>query len=284
MQGVKLEIPEITVRRLAAEQSDTMAAKSLGIAVSSFFLLRKRYGIPSFTRSTGCRRSLRDGKLLKPGEGIAHPWHSDLYVGCFERIDSPAKAYFLGLLAADGHTSLKPNAKFVSIELQQPDDAVLNELSALLRLNRGAQSLLREGKKPSGRLLIHSRELTESLIRGGITENTETHSLRVHVPPDLRSHCVRGLLDGDGHISARKKSLYLCGCSESIAATVTQWADEQLGIQAACKWRSLPSGKRFFTLTFGGRPRDVLKWAYAPGGPRIPRKEVQADLWLSMYE
>ena len=72
--------------------------------------------------------------------------------------------------------------------------------------------------------------------------------------------------------------------SDTMAATVTQWADEQLGIQAACKWRSLPSGKRFFTLTFGGRPRDVLKWAYAPGGARIPRKEVQADLWLSMCE
>lgn len=284
MQGVKLEIPVETVRRLASEQSDTMAARSLGISVSSFFLLRKRYGIPSFTRKTGCRRSLKDGRLLQPGEGIAHPWQQGLDVVCFESIDTPAKAYFLGLMAADGHTSMKPNAKFFSIELQQPDDDVLRELASLVRSTREPRKMERKGKKPSGRLLVHSRQLTESLIARGITENTEEHSVPTDLAPEFRGACLRGLLDGDGHIDATKKSLYLCGCSDAIATTSSQWVKEELGIEAAIKWRVLPSGKRFFVLTFGGRPRDVLKWAYCSEGPVIARKKAQADLWLSMCE
>jgi hypothetical protein len=264
--------------------SDIMAARSLGISVSSFFLLRKRFGVPSFTKATGCRRSLQDGRVLQPGEGTAHPWHRDLYVNCFESIDCPEKAYFLGLLAADGHTSLKRNAKFVSIELQCPDHEVLHGLASLLRLNREIEYTNRKGKKPSGRLLVHSRLLVESLIRQGITENTEKHALLADVPTSMRRHCVRGLLDGDGHISAKKKSLYLCGCSEAIAAKVTEWVDAELGLKTATRWRVLPSGKRFFSLTFGGRPREILKWAYRAGGPVIKRKKEQADLWLSMCE
>lgn len=280
MQGIKLEISEEVVRKLASEWSDVQAAKQLGIATSSFFLLRKRYGIPSFTRSTGCRRSLQGGQLLRPGQGTAHPWHKDLKVDCFQSIDSPDKAYFLGLLAADGHTSLKRNAKFTSIELQFPDAEVLDELARLVNYKGGCEMITRKGKRPSGRLLIHSRLLTESLVSQGITLNTEQHFLPGSIPSELRGHCLRGLLDGDGHISAKKKSLYLCSCSQAIISTVSTWVAEELSVETVVHSRILPSGKTFFTMTFGGKPREILQWTYGAGEPYIKRKKLEADTWI----
>lgn len=284
MQGVKLEISEETVRKLASEWSDTQAAKLLGIATSSFFVLRKRHGIQSFTKSTGCRRSLQGGQLLHPGQGTAHPWHRDLRVDCFQNIDSPDKAYYLGLLAADGHTSLKPNAKFTSIELQFPDADVLNGLAKLLNYRGSCERVTRKGKRPSGRLLIHSRLLTESLVSQGITLNTEQHFLPSTIPRELRGHCLRGLLDGDGHISAKKKSLYLCSCSQAIIFTVSSWVAEGFSVEPVIHSRVLPSGKSFFTMTFGGKPRKILQWTYGAGAPCITRKKLEADTWIEMVK
>lgn len=284
MQGIRLDVPEETVRSLASELSDTHAAERLGIARSSFFLLRRRYGVSSFTRGTGCRQSPSSGKLLRPGEGTAHPATRGIAVDCFETIDSPEKSYYLGLLAADGHASIKPNAKFVAIELQEPDCEVLSGLARLLGSSRGLERINRKGKKPSGRLRVHSRPLVESLVSRGITLNTEEHFIPDDLPREFRPHCLRGLLDGDGHIDAASKNLYLCSCSEPIITSVTQWALEDLGLEASVRSRILPSGKRFYYLTFGGEPRKVLKWAYGAPGPVIARKKEEADLWLSMCE
>jgi hypothetical protein len=284
MQGVKLEVSPEAVRSLASRLSDTAAAKELGVAVSSFFLLRKRYGIPSFTQSTGCRRSLRDSRLLRPGEGVRHPQHLSLRVDCFDAIDSPEKAYYLGLLAADGHVNLSPKGKYVSIELQEPDAVVLEGLERLLGCSGKIRRMARSGKKPSRRLLVHSRELAESLFRQGITLSTEEHWVPAGLPAALRPHCLRGLLDGDGHICFRKKSLYLCSCSLKLIEVVQGWVSECLGIEAPRRSRILPSRKLFHCLTFGGRPRNVLEWAYGSGGVAIPRKKAEADLWLSRFE
>jgi hypothetical protein len=284
MQGIKLEVSPEVVRQLASRLSDTAAAKELGIAVSSFFLLRKRYGIPSFTRSTGCRRSLKDSRLLAPGEGTRHPQHLDLKVDCFEVIDSPGKAYYLGLLATDGHVSSAPKGKYMSIELQEPDAQVLDGLEHLLCCSGKIRRIVREGKKPTRRLLVYSRELVESLMRQGITLNTEDHYVPRDMLPSLRPHCLRGLLDGDGHICSRKKALFLSGCSDDLLDTAISWVADALGIKAVKRSRILPSGKPFHTITFGGRPRDVLEWAYGAGGIAVPRKKAEADLWLSMFE
>ena len=281
MQGTKLEIPKETVEELAGHLSDTQAARKLGIAVSSFFLLRKRYGVQSFTRKTGCRRSLEDGRLLMPGTGTRHPQHQDLDVDCFESIDSEEKAYFLGLLATDGHIVIGDRGKYVSIELQEPDCNVLSGLGRLLRCPERIQRIERSGKKPSGRFRVYSRELAESLVRRGISTRTEEHVVPRDLPPHLRPHCLRGILDGDGHICSRKKSLYLCSCSHGLIEVVAGWVKEGLGLALSRKERILPSGKAFHVVTFGGGPRKVLAWAYGGSSVGIARKKAEADLWLS---
>lgn len=264
--------------------SDTLAAKELGIAVSSFFLLRKKYGIPSFTESTGNRRARRSGKILLPGEGVAHPQHKDLRAETFDSIDSEAKAYFLGLMASDGHTNWDSDGKYISIELQDPDSEILVKFAELLNYKGGIERLSRKGKKPSGRLRVYSADLTRSLIGQGISETTETHSASDDIPRNLRNHFLRGLIDGDGHVKASTKSLNFTSASESLVITVSKWCLEEFNIKTSVKVSILKSGKLFYRITFGGKPKTILEWIYLNSSVYIDRKKVQAETWLSLVK
>jgi hypothetical protein len=281
MQGVKLDISEAVIRQLASEQSDTWASRKLGIAVSSFFLLRKKYGIPSFTSKTkGARRSLVDGRLLRKGEGIAHPCTAGLRSDFFDCIDTPEKAYFLGLMATDGHTEWKPQGKFLSLELQERDGAIVKRFAELLNAEHKIERIAREGKKPTTRVRIYSSRLTAALMGHGVTLDTETQFLPASLRSDLRRHCIRGVLDGDGHIDAKKGSCYICGCSSALMSTVADWLREELGIEAKLKSLRLKSGKTFYQLLFSGRPAVVLAWAYENQTLSIERKSAEAEKWL----
>ncbi len=284
MQGTKISIDKEKIQELASQYSDTLAAKELGIAVSSFYLLRKKHGIPSFTQSTGNRRARKTGKILQPGEGVAHPQHANLKTDAFEVIDTEAKAYFLGLLAADGHSSWKPDAKFISIELQKPDSKVLKKLAELVNYEGYLESINREGKKPSERLLIYSRDLTLSLIKNGISATTETHFVSSTLPRMFRKDFLRGLIDGDGHVKFSGKALNLGTCSKVLVEEVSAWCLEEFQIVTSVTVKTLNSGKLFYTVTFGGKPRVILNWMYANASVYIERKKIQAELWLSLVE
>lgn len=281
MQGVKLEIDQSVIAKLAACHSDTQAARHLGIAVSSFFLLRKRYGIPSFTAQTGNRKSLQDGKLLRPGEGTAHPRSRNLNKRCFASIDEPAKAYFLGLLAADGHVVNTSKGRYMAIELKEPDCAVLLHLTRLLESRKKLEQLNRPGKQPSGRIRIYSSELVKDLLECGINSRKEGRFAPPGLSAELRGCYLRGLLDGDGHVLAKKRSLYLCSTSLPIIESVRMWTKEVFGANCAVKQRTLQSGKDFYVITFGGAAQQVLAWAYKAEGPSIERKKREALQWLT---
>lgn len=282
MQGIKLQFTEETIRQMAERYSDTQAAKRLGIAVSSFFLLRKKYGVPSFTKTTGNRRARGTGELLLPGQGVAHPHQSGLKSDWFHSIDTDEKAYFLGLLTADGHTHLSADGKFFRIELQDPDASVLAQFAASLGSSRPIEGVRRAGKKPSGRLTVYSRPLVEDLTRQGVTSDKPSRFAPPELSSVLRGAYLRGLLDGDGHINAAKKMLNLGSCSLLVIQVVSDWTSEKLSVQPKIHRRKLPSGLDHYRLSFGGVPREVLGWAYSGTGPRIARKQEQADLWMSI--
>lgn len=284
MQGTKINIEKERIQTLARQYSDTLAAKELGIAVSSFYLLRKKHGIPSFTQSTGNRRARKTGRVLQPGEGVAHPQHANLKIDAFEVIDTESKAYFLGLLAADGHSSWKPDAKFFSIELQKPDSKVLKKLAELVNYAGSLESINREGKKPTERLLIYSSDLTLSLIKNGISETTETHFASNLLPKKFRKDFLRGLIDGDGHVKFSTKALNLTTCSKAIVESVSAWCLEEFGIVTSVTFKTLNSGKLIYTVTFGGKPRVILDWIYTNAAVYIERKKIQSEIWLSLVE
>lgn len=132
----------------------------------------------------------------------------------FEIIDTPQKAYFLGLMYADGYVShskrLLGNNKIyicykMSISLQEQDKSILelfkrelkrpNELIKIINkdisINRAIQYCF----------TVSGQKIHDDLVKHGCVENKSLIlQFPKTVPEKLMSHFIRGYFDGDGCI------------------------------------------------------------------------------------
>lgn len=122
----------------------------------------------------------------------------------FESIDTEDKAYFLGLLYADGCAS--SHKQCITIALQEDDIDILQKFNSciksenpLLKLNntRG------EPYKQQYRLCIYSKKMYEDVIKLGCIPNKSYYlefPTENQVPKELVRHFIRGYFDGDGSV------------------------------------------------------------------------------------
>lgn len=128
----------------------------------------------------------------------------------FNKIDSPDKAYFLGLLYADGYVHEK--TKKVTLSLQEEDGYILELMRIKLNHSKSLKYKIRDiTRKPLYTLQLCSIELVKDLINLGCIQ-AKTFKIQFpteeQVPKEFQSHFIRGYFDGDGCISYRvdKKS------------------------------------------------------------------------------
>lgn len=116
----------------------------------------------------------------------------------FDKIDTEDKAYFLGLLYADGCITLNT----VSISLIETDRQILEAFSKALNSNKPLQYVIKEGnRKPQYTLSITNQQIIKSLNKLGITPRKSfTCKFPKNLPKSLVRHFIRGIFDGDGNI------------------------------------------------------------------------------------
>lgn len=131
---------------------------------------------------------------------------NDKYFDC---IDTPLKAYFLGLIYADGWICANSNTRNYEfgIELQSEDKYVLeklnNELGGLNIISHKEPQIryINGYKANSGHsdvLRIYSKPLVLSLKSNGIETNKTNKNIYPIVPNNLFFDWLRGYIDGDG--------------------------------------------------------------------------------------
>lgn len=131
----------------------------------------------------------------------------------FKKIDSPFKAYFIGLMLTDGWVTNR-NA----IGLSMTDEDVIEFVCK----NFGKKPA--EIKKPGNRKLQYrfmmcSERIVEELRRFGIVERK---SLTLQPPRLKRSeveyipYLIRGIIDGDGWIRKDGKEFFICSMSKDF--------------------------------------------------------------------
>ena len=122
----------------------------------------------------------------------------------FSDIDTEQKAYWLGLLWADGHISKTaprcsgPNR--LRITQKEQETALLEKFLEDLSSNYELKSNISQYGTISSQLDINSRPLCQSLERLGFAKKDQ----RCHIPKipaNLNRHFVRGYFDGDGCLS-----------------------------------------------------------------------------------
>jgi len=154
----------------------------------------KHRGIPSRNNSTACRK-------YKLNENY------------FETIDTEHKAYFLGLLYADGCNHL--NRTCVSLELQEEDSYLLETFSDAIYLQKRQLHLISSTSpniKNRYRFVIAHKKISEDLHELGCVPR-KTFVLKFpteeQVPSHLIKHFIRGYFDGDGSIGIYKNDRWL---------------------------------------------------------------------------
>lgn len=119
----------------------------------------------------------------------------------FDTINTEAKAYFLGLMFADGYVYDTCNNACVA--LQEEDRYILSAFSqAVYSKDR---TLFLDKKNPRWkqqyRICFHSKILRDALISHGcVPRKSLVLDGPIGVPDSLIHHFIRGFFDGDGHM------------------------------------------------------------------------------------
>ena len=203
----------------------------------------------------------------------------------FEVIDSPEKAYILGLLYSDG--SNNPKKGTVSISLQEEDYELLEQIRILINSEKPLEYLDYSNKHDFGysyknqyRLLLFSSKICKDLENLGVYPNK---SLKVKFPTFLEdqyySHFVRGVFDGDGSIYSYYKNENNTPVIVTITATndfcqgLKLYIENHLGIHCGIYEASCHNGiTKVFSLSGRNLPKVFLDWMYKDATIYLQRK------------
>lgn len=127
----------------------------------------------------------------------------------FEKINTERKAYWLGLLYADGYNSSKTQyesstkGKSVELDLQDSDEHILKEFLKDVPFGK-----IKKYNDYSYRLIFNSKKFSEDLDKLGCTRN-KTSSIEFPNNSILEeqyiNHFIRGYFDGDGCVWEGKR-------------------------------------------------------------------------------
>lgn len=122
----------------------------------------------------------------------------------FNNINTPEKAYVLGLLYADGSNNEQKG--LVTIVLKENDHNILQKISDLIQPLKPVKFF--EGKTNICHLQFACKEISQDLAKWGCVQNK---TFKITFPDWLEesyySHFMRGYIDGDGHISKAVKNM-----------------------------------------------------------------------------
>lgn len=150
--------------------------------------------ISSFLRTHGIK--------LRPDKGNVH---------YFDTIDSYAKAYIVGFIAADGALVKTKTTTSLTITIKYEDKAVLEFIKSEIGNEHKLQEIVRPSSfDPSKtihhiRYVISDRYITQALNRLGITSNKSLSMGNIikNIPYEYRDAFIIGYFDGDGSVTIR---------------------------------------------------------------------------------
>lgn len=195
----------------------------------------------------------------------------------FDIIDSEEKAYFLGLLYADGCNNIKKGV--VSIGLKESDKDLLQKLNNLIQPDKPLQfcdkSYIRsrkgfENSQNQYTIVISSRHISNSLVELGVYK-AKTFKLKFptlyQVPKHLQSHFLRGYCDGDGYIGKSQISFV---STREFCEKVESLIKEELNINSYIRQRGI---KNVYELSLNNKAcRTFLKFIYNDANIYLKRK------------
>jgi intein/homing endonuclease len=283
--------------RLSKQQKLELIKDYLTGNYSCCFLSKKYKIVPSSVRKILIRNNIpifNDLSKLKRKYTLNEHY--------FDTIDTEAKAYFLGLMYADG-CNVKDNNDIV-LALQERDKYILETFQKELGSNRPLRFIERNLQNPKWqnvyRLCITSLTLSNQLTKLGCMPN-KTFLLKFpteeSIPSHLLRHFIRGYFDGDGCFSTfikYYKHIKDDGYSELKQYKVSFASTENFcqGVAKIMKKdndfyygiRKVTNGKIYTLDIFGKKTIEILDWLYLDATIYLERKYNKYILEKSLLE
>ena len=194
--------------------------------------------------------------MSKRKEGVDYP----LYVkhDYFDHIDSERKAYFLGLIYADGciNTSKNGRQMYLTISLQIQDKYLLDELCKDIMPTRTVKvyhppAIKSRGWQERAVFKVSSDKICNAIVTQGCGPNKSRLGMQcMLIPSKYWSHFVRGFFDGDGCIYIHEpKYKYVRKTTRKIAKGYTPTLRKRITLCSTSKpflqaildsWKQVP--------------------------------------------
>jgi predicted DNA-binding protein YlxM (UPF0122 family) len=198
----------------------------------------------------------------------------------FDKINTEGKAYFLGLLYADG--CLRKNSFTFQIVLQERDKHILNSFKKELEFNGKLKFVNRKKEYKNNQnqylLVISSKKIYKSLLGLGLYPNK---SLTLKFPdnkimPDrFLNHFVRGYFDGDGSASIlpnNQKYISIIGTNQFLLKLKSIIENKKL-VRNKTKLIPSPSKNMSYYKVGGNKQiKPLINWLYKDATFFLKRK------------
>lgn len=214
----------------------------------------------------------KSGFSIRTRAGIKNPTLKHDY---FSKIDTEYKAYYLGLLYADGTIEIRDKSQpQLRIELKTNDKYILEILKNELQ----SDNKISDTKKGCCRFGVHSNQLVQDLSNYKIVPN-KSHKLDRLITLDepYMSHFIRGIFDGDGWVYKRQYSLTIgfCGTKEAMESIEEYLRDklDLLKVKVGCYSKKAP----FFTHSSKISAKKIYDYLYNDSSIYLKRKKFIFD-------
>jgi hypothetical protein len=192
----------------------------------------------------------------------------------FAVVDTPEKAYWLGILITDGYVVEPGRVGSPLVGLQMTDREAAEGFRGFLGLQNPVLRIEPRGERHQTmyRAVCHSRRMAHDLARFGVVPRKSHVTFLPLLSEELMPHLIRGIFDGDGTASRRSDGQLLVGfCgSERLVAEVRMWLICRLGVSDN---RIHENGTiRYVQWSHRSDVRRIARYIYCGGGPRLARK------------
>ena len=158
----------------------------------------------------------------------------------FDSIDTPEKAYILGLLFADGHNELKKHT--ISMSLIESDKDLLEKIRVILNSEKPLEFIDYSNKLFNGskcknqyRLLLFSSHICKTLLNYGMISNKSATLYYPQINPKLNQHFIRGYFDGNGCMCFSQGKHYISTIvsTSDMCNSISQILKQEIGIHSS---------------------------------------------------
>lgn len=234
-----------------------------------------------------CKILHRCGVQMRPASDRVRKYSFNEHY--FDDIDTPNKAYILGLLYADGCNHAKNNG--ITLKLQERDKEVLEKINIELQNEKPLffinLNMHNDKWQNAYEISLFSKHFANTLANKGVVPNK---SFKLTFPTWLNvefySHFIRGYIDGDGCISkdVHRAGVYITG-TKSFCESLANIFENMLGITSyhiniPCMAKENNTNTRVIQINAFDDAKKLLDWVYADANLYLQRKY---DIYKSIY-